>query len=147
MKRILLSLVVLAAVAAVGFGSAASVGPINGGTLQAGIVQVPGDADGVALEYSTHFAGDAESHVYGMKVTDVDAPVGSWVLVGLFSDEEWPITSGASQIAMLRGDVEAGGIATIDERYQGGWVAWNMGNSVKASDIRAVSIVIKSTNE
>ena len=150
MKKTLITAVAAMAVigilAGVGFGSAATVGPMPA-TIQAGAVNIP-DGDGINVEYKTHLGGTGDFVIAGIILTGIDAPDGYYVLASLIEDDEGYPFSGIAVQSFLRASAPiSGGSATIDEIYIGGWVPLGGSNYPVAENVRGFSVLIKSTQD
>jgi hypothetical protein len=140
MKRLIIALAVVAAVAAVGFGSAAAL-TIDGRDLGAGTAPVENGApDGVTVSYGTNIAGPGGTHPYGgfgvwaVHISGLD--VGERVLVALMDNSATP-----QQLAFFEGTAGLSGVADCTYHYAAGW---KTGFACWADEVYRVDIVTKS---
>jgi hypothetical protein len=140
MKRLIIALVVVAAVAAVGFGSAAALS-IDGRDLGAGTASVANGATGtVSVSYETNLAGPSGSHpyggfgVWGVYLTGLNP--GDKVLVSLMDAAATP-----NILGFFEGTANGSGNADCTYHFDG---TWKTGFACWADEVYRVDIVTKS---
>jgi hypothetical protein len=143
MKRLILALVVVAAVAAVGFGSAAAIS-IDGRDLGAGTASVANGATGtVSVSYETNVAGPSVSHpyggfgVWGVYLTGLQP--GEKVIVSLMGASVPPAVP--AFLAIFAGTADGSGNADLTKHFDG---TWKPDFACWADEVYRVDIVTKS---
>lgn len=146
MKRIMLALVVVAAVAAVGFGAAAALPAFTPDHLAAGNADVVGPTAIGSVQWKTFTSSDGAGNygfkVAGIQINGIVGADGDKVLVALWS-------APGSQNGFARGTV-AGSVAMCDEFFANGTSGWGWydgtgGYGPWAKDVNNISILIKGS--
>jgi hypothetical protein len=143
MKRLIIALAVVAAVAAVGFGAAAALPAFTPDHLAAGNADVVGPTAIGSVQWKTFTSYDGTPSGYGFKVAGIQinglvGADGDKVLVALWS-------APGAQIGFARGTV-AGSVATVNQFYKGGvWSDGTSGSGPWAKDVNQISILIKGS--